>query len=281
MKSNHLASYPALAAAVRSIDLTGKSLLITGGGYGIGVSIVKSFIACNISEVILVGRTESKLKATCDELATATTTIRYVVADISKEADVQSLFASLDKSPDFLINNAGYLPQPGSFVDGDMSEWWRGFEINVWGTVLVTQAYLRHRRNEKNRTGLGPAVIVTLNTIGAFSIRPPNLSAYAASKAALARWNELAAADVPLSEARFISVHPGAVETAMADKSGLSGVFPHTDGTLVGEFISWLVSEEAAFLAGRFVWVNWDIDELREKKEEIVSKNLLISALAE
>jgi hypothetical protein len=37
----------------------------------------------------------------------------------------------------------------------------------------------------------------------------------------------------------------------------------------------WLATAEADFLKGRFVYVNWDIDELMEKKEEILAKNLL------
>ncbi|KAF4956796.1 hypothetical protein FGADI_3578 [Fusarium gaditjirri] len=282
MESHHLASYPALEATLKGIDLSGKSVLITGGGYGIGVDIARAFIARQASEITLVGRTESKLKATAESLASSGTKVTYLVADISSEKDVQGLFVSLgNRSPDFLINNAGYLPNPSLFVDGDLQEWWRGFTINVYGTALVTQNYLRHRRGAAKASVTSPAVVITLNTIGAFAIRPPQLSAYGASKAALARWNELVAADTPLSEARFISVHPGAVDTDMADKSGLKGVFPSTDGDLVGKFVTWLVSEDAAFLAGRFVWVNWDVTELLKRKGEIVEKDLLISNLSQ
>lgn len=38
---------------------------------------------------------------------------------------------------------------------------------------------------------------------------------------------------------------------------------------LYGEFALWLASEEAAFLAGRFVCANWDVDELKARAEEI------------
>ncbi|KAF4332367.1 short-chain dehydrogenase [Fusarium beomiforme] len=281
MESRHLASYPALEATIKGIDLSGKSVLITGGGYGIGVDIARAFVDRRASEITLVGRTESKLKATAESFSLSGTKVTYIVTDISSEEDVQRLFVSLDKSPDFLINNAGYLPNPSLFVDGDLQEWWRGFTVNVYGTALVTQNYLRHRRGAAKASVTSPAVVITLNTIGAFAIRPPQLSAYGVSKAALARWNELVAADVPPSEARFISVHPGAVETDMAEKSGLKGVFPSTDGNLVGKFVTWLVSEDAAFLSGRFVWVNWDITELLKKKGEIVEKDLLITNLSQ
>jgi len=44
---------------------------------------------------------------------------------------------------------------------------------------------------------------------------------------------------------------------------------------LSGHFCLWLVSSEADFLRGKFVWVNWDIDELKARKEEILSTDLL------
>lgn len=48
---------------------------------------------------------------------------------------------------------------------------------------------------------------------------------------------------------------------------------------LSGDFGVWAVSDEATFLKGRMVWVNWDVDELKAKKDEIVNSNLLTVAL--
>lgn len=282
MDAKYLTSYPALSAAVEKINLQGKSALITGGGYGLGTEIARAFASRNISQIILVGRTEAKLKDAADSLSPfPSTKVTYRTADISSKSDVKRLFESLDTSPDFLINNAGYLSNPASFVEGDLEEWWKGFTINVFGTALLTQSYFLHRRSLGGAEKLGPAVVITLNTIGAFNVRLPKLSGYSASKAALARWSELMGEDISASEARFVSVHPGTVETAMADKSGLAGVFPLTEAKLVGEFLTWLTSDDAGFLSSRFVWVNWDVEELLRRKEEIVSKDLLISTVAQ
>jgi hypothetical protein len=89
--------------------------------------------------------------------------------------------------------------------------------------------------------------------------------------------------DVPESVARFISVNPGAVKTAMFDKSKLEGKadFPTTDPRAAAEFIVWAASEEGAFLNGRLAWANWDVDELLAKRDEIVEKQLLFSSLKE
>ncbi len=71
-----------------------------------------------------------------------------------------------------------------------------------------------------------------------------------------------------------MSVHPGGVETDMYEKTGFpKGNF--TDPAVAANFILWSTSPEADFLAGRFAWANWDLDELKAKKKEILKKDLL------
>jgi hypothetical protein len=55
-----------------------------------------------------------------------------------------------------------------------------------------------------------------------------------------------------------------------------------TDITLVelaASFMVWISSPEAAFLKGKFVWSNWDVDELISKKEELLSTSALTLGL--
>lgn len=65
----------------------------------------------------------------------------------------------------------------------------------------------------------------------------------------------------------------------MGEKSGLKGI-PLTDPVLAANFIVWFASPEAEFLEGRFAWVNWDVEELKAKREEILEKNLLQCSIA-
>lgn len=48
---------------------------------------------------------------------------------------------------------------------------------------------------------------------------------------------------------------------------------------LPGHFCVWLASPEAKFLRGKFVWVNWDVDELKARAEEIARSKLLTTSL--
>lgn len=275
----HFAPYAALTAALERLSYSGKTILITGGGHGMGVDMCRSFAARKSSHIIIVGRNETRVKASAEKLAAEFPTTRFtaIAADISSKDDVKRLFENLVDSPGVLVNNAGYMPVPEKFQDADLDEWWSGYTINVFGTVLVTQTYLKHRQLKAPKTG--PGIIITLNTIAAYSFDMPSLSAYASSKAALARWLEVASHDVPQDVARFISVHPGAVETDMGHKAGIIETLAVTEAALTGDFTAWLASDEAIFLAGRFVWVNWDYEQLIGRKQEILEKNLFRTAL--
>ncbi|KAL6874830.1 hypothetical protein J3F83DRAFT_771166 [Trichoderma novae-zelandiae] len=191
----HTSRYAGLTAALERVDYSGKTILITGGGFGKGVDMCRSFAARGLRPRLAEEYPEAKFTP--------------VVADITSKDDVKRLFESLDVSPAVLVNNAGYMPEPKPFIDTDLEDWWAGYQINVYGSVNVTLTYLRHRAAQPSVDG--PGVVVTLNTIAAYKYDLPNLSSYGSTKAALARWSECVSVDVPLEAARFISVHPGAV----------------------------------------------------------------------
>jgi len=282
--SEHLKPYARLSPANLGKEYASKHILITGGGYGIGASIARAFAEARVASIVLVGRTESKLKATAEELGAdfPETSVQYRIVDISSAESVKHMFDSLTTTVDVLVNNAGFLSQPENFVNADLKEWWLSFEINVLGTATVTQGFLQTRTKSEAKD---EAVVVNLNTLGAYNVLVPNLSAYGASKAASWRMMELISTDVSSSGSipggvRVVNVHPGYVQTAMAAKSGLEGAFPPTDPQLAAEFIAWSVSDEAEFLANRFAWVGWDVDELVSRKAEIVEKDLLRTAIS-
>ncbi|TVY46013.1 Short chain dehydrogenase citE, partial [Lachnellula cervina] len=218
IQPKHLHPYPRLSPTHLKSEFTGKTILITGSGSGIGASTATAFALAGASHLILAGRTLSKLTTTASSLATSFPALKTstFVVDISSKTAVAALFAALDTSPDVLVNNAGYMPTVSKFGDGelDLGEWWRTFEVNVFGTALVTQSFLKHRlagSNGNAKTPLAPAVVISINTMGAYSqpFRAPGLSAYTSSKAALLRLSETLQDDVPAGVARFVSLHPG------------------------------------------------------------------------
>lgn len=181
---------------------------ITGGGHGIGSNIATSFAEHGVGLILLVGRAESRLLEAAERLSSVSArSVSYEVADLASEADIHRTFETHRFSPDILVNNARYMPTPEPFLSTNMSEYWLGFTINVLGTALLTQGCLSHHL-EHGPIGATPAVVITLNTTGAYGPRVPNLSAYLASKAALARWVKTVSADIDSQVARFIIRSP-------------------------------------------------------------------------
>ncbi|KAF6823641.1 short-chain dehydrogenase [Colletotrichum plurivorum] len=281
IKSVHYETYPGISPALLREEFSDKTVLLTGGGSGIGTTMARSFAEANIVHLIITGRTEATLKETSAALQADFPRLKvsHHVASVASTDDVAAVFAALDASPDVLVNNAGYLPAPANFVDADMRDWWQGFETNVFGTALMTQSYLRHRRAKGPGPKRQPGVVININTRAAYETRMPELSGYGASKAAILRLAESITDDVDASEVRVVSLHPGAVKSAMLTKSKL--VRPLTDAKLAADFVVWSASEKAAFLNGRFAWVNWNVDELESWKDVIVEKDLLRSSIKE
>ncbi|KAK5174349.1 uncharacterized protein LTR77_001429 [Saxophila tyrrhenica] len=100
----------------------------------------------------------------------------------------------------------------------------------------------------------------------------PTASGYAGSKLAATKVYETFGAENPQYE--VVHIHPGVISSEMNSKSGLGA----QDGAdLPASFIVWACSPEAGFLrgGGKFLWSNWDVDELKSRKEELAKPEQL------
>ena len=74
---------------------------------------------------------------------------------------------------------------------------------------------------------------------------------------------------------RAYSVHPGIIETEMSQKSAAMAEEPLNlewdDVNLASDFMVWLSSSEGKVVvpSGRFLWANWDVEELKARKDEM------------
>jgi NAD(P)-dependent dehydrogenase (short-subunit alcohol dehydrogenase family) len=88
-------------------------------------------------------------------------------------------------------------------------------------------------------------------------------SAYVASKLALVKFYEMIAAET--EDLQVVIIHPGVIDTRMNVKSDIAALgLPYDDIKLPAHFTIWAASKEAAFANGRFLWCNWDVDELKK-----------------
>jgi NAD(P)-dependent dehydrogenase (short-subunit alcohol dehydrogenase family) len=121
------------------IDLSGKTVLVTGSTAGIGHAIAKGLAATG-ADVVLNGRTEAKVDAAVAALSREGGKVRGFAADVSAAAGCKALLAALPEV-DILINNAGIF-EPKGFLDIPDEDWSRFFEVNVMSGVRLARAYL-------------------------------------------------------------------------------------------------------------------------------------------
>jgi NAD(P)-dependent dehydrogenase (short-subunit alcohol dehydrogenase family) len=143
--------------------------------------------------------------------------------------------------------------------------------VNVRGTYLITRAFLQLIGADKPR-----ATIVDVASSAAISVMPGG-SAYCISKAAVAFLQQFIAAENPNVAA--VSIHPGVVVTDMTTENAMFGRFAIDPPELPGGFAVWLTTEAARFLSGRYVDVHWPVDELVQRKDEIVQQGKLLMGL--
>ncbi|KAM0406584.1 hypothetical protein ACHAPZ_003351 [Fusarium culmorum] len=270
------ATYPAIDETNPELSADGKVVFITGGGSGIGRQIAKSFLTAGAKGIFLAGRTESTLQETVSELKSLSgstdnkTTFHYATADVTDVDTVEVAFKQATEvfgHVDILIQNSGYLDDHRSVSDSDLDDYWKTFEVNVKGGLIVVKEFLKQSR-------AGDTIINMSSGAGHLPYLP-GYSAYSGSKLAFAKIMEYVQHEHP--DLRVFSIQPGAVETAMQAKSGIPAV---DDISLPASYCVWLAgSRDADNLKGRFLWTNWDVDELKDRIDEIKEKNLLIHGL--
>jgi NAD(P)-dependent dehydrogenase (short-subunit alcohol dehydrogenase family) len=181
--------------------LQDKVALITGGGTGIGASIARTFSDAG-ARVIIAGRNAARLATVAAELGA-----QAIVADVSDEASVVALFATIDADaggPDILVNNAGVTGPVARAADMNLAAWDETMAINVRGTLLC----IKHAVPRMRARGGGSII----NVSSLMGLRgQPMRSAYTASKYAVLGITDAVAQEVGVDRIRVNALCPGAV----------------------------------------------------------------------
>lgn len=189
---------------------TNNTVLVTGGGSGIGFEIARRFLAAG-NNIILTGRNEAKLKEAVAQLSGA----EYLVADVTNRAEVANLVIQLTSTYpnlNILVNNAGkaYKHLLDQAVDTQALAR-EEMETNYLAAVHLTDLLLPHLKQQQE------AAIINISSIVGF-VPALSIPTYSASKAALHSYTQALrltlAGTAP--QVRIIEVMPPLVDTAFA-----------------------------------------------------------------
>lgn len=193
-----------------------KSVLVTGGGTGIGRAIALAF-AREGARVAVAGRTESSLAETVRLIEEEGGKAVVLVGDVANGADaarlVRETVARLG-ALDIAVNNAGILGAVAPIADLTEEDWQRVVDTNLTGTWLAMKHEIAHMRTQG-----GGAIVNIASNLGVH-MRLAGLGAYAVSKAAVSALTRSAARDHIGDGVRINSVSPGPVDTPMSSRPG-------------------------------------------------------------
>jgi 3-oxoacyl-[acyl-carrier protein] reductase len=270
------------------MKLKNLNALITGGSQGLG-KVIAEFFLREGANVLICSRGEKELFATRDELAKKYPSQKVFAktCDVSSEAQVNELvvFALRELgSLDALVLNAGIYGPMGATESVSFDEWKRALEINLYGVLLPCRAAIPHFKK------IGRGKIIVLSGGGATNPLP-NISAYAASKAAVVRLMETLAEELKSFHVDVNAIAPGALATRLVDevlaagaeKVGAAffeknknwkekGAVPLELGASLAVY---LASAESNGITGKLISAQWDPwKDLQQHRDELAKSDI-------
>ena len=207
--------------------LAGKTGVITGGASGIGEATAFLFAKEGCSVIIADIDTENGSRV-CKSIIEQGGICRFVEHDVVNEDSWKALIAETVRvynKLDILVNNAG-IGFAKSIVDMSYAEWQNVMKINLDSVFLG----LKYSLGAIRKGGRGGSIVNVSSASGI--VASPGASAYCASKAGIRLLTKSAALESAAAGdgIRINSVHPGAVDTPIWQKSNWWNDFSKSHG---------------------------------------------------
>jgi 3-oxoacyl-[acyl-carrier protein] reductase len=197
-----------------SKTLEGKIALITGGSRGIGAAIAKRLAADGANVAITYTKGAVAAASVVKGIERAGGRAIAIQADA---ADVDATKAAVEQTVaafgqlDVLVNNAG-TAIPKSFEETTLEELDRLIDVNVRGTLVATQAALKHMKS-------GGRIIMIGSSVGE-RVMVPGLVPYSATKGAVKMFTQGLSREVGSRGITVNNVQPGPIDTDLNPSAG-------------------------------------------------------------
>ena len=260
-------TYPAISPTSPMNDQSDRTILITGGSSGIGYGTAKAFASANAARVILIARNRERLEAAAAKIMEEYPSARVSIhaADCASQEQMSAMwkqFAEDDVFVDVFVIGASATQPPKT-----LEEQVAAINFNMIVNLSSFECFRKQPNPSKRSTCL-----ISLSS-AALHCYPYQAGTYAATKAGFADYLCHMADFISENEMRIINYHPGAVYTEAAEKAGeVPKDLPiWDDPSLSSDMAVWLAGENAGFLHGRYIWANWDAEELMGMKEQLLA----------
>jgi NAD(P)-dependent dehydrogenase (short-subunit alcohol dehydrogenase family) len=236
---------------------TGKVVLVTGAGGGIGRAVAVRF-AAEGAHVAVNDLTAETVQAVVAEIKAAGGTALGVPADVSESSKVDAMFGRIEAElgpVDVLYNNAGLIDTTRHFLNADLDWWNRIVRVNLGSVFLCSHraAGVMARRRK--------GVIISTSSGGGTRAHRGNV-AYDATKGGIEAMTRAMALDLAPYGIRVNGVVPGFINTYGLSEDqlrerektvplGRYGVAEDMTGAAL-----FLASDDAAYITGQFVSVD-------------------------
>ena len=260
----------------REHDLATQVAIVTGASRGVGRAVAEALSAAGAS-VALAARSRRQL----EEVATGLERVLVAPTDVTDAAAVGALVEETERRlgpPTLLVSNAGAWRSAGPLWEADPAAWWEDVEVSLRGAFLCARAVL------PGMLARGSGRVVNVSSYAANGPRP-YASGYAAGKAAVLRLTDSLAAELGGTGVHAFAISPGFVRTELVGRVLRSpqgrrwlpelaerqdALEPERAGRLVVD----IASGRLDALAGRFLHVLDDVDDLAARAEEIRARDL-------
>ena len=196
-----------------SIDLTGRTAIVTGASAGLGRRFAKILAACG-AKVACTARSRDKLDALVEEIAADGGTAQAFALDVRDAAQLQAIIPAVAETlgqPDILINNAGIVDaERATKMSIELID--DVFDTNLRSVFILSNEFARPLIEKKM-----PGRIVNIASMAANHYDGNGASLYSTTKAGVVRVTETLAVEWSKFHINVNGIAPGAFSSDMMD----------------------------------------------------------------
>jgi glucose 1-dehydrogenase len=250
--------------------LRGQTALVTGAGSGIGEGIARALGAAGAAVAVNYVSSPEAATRVVDDIRAGGVEARAIRADVSREAEVDAMFAELLGAwgrIDILVSNAG-LQRDAPLVDMTLEQWNTVLGVNLTGVFLCTRAAARAMVRQRPDAAVSRAAgkIICVSSVHEVIPWAGHVN-YAASKGGVKLFMQSVAQELAPHHIRVNSIAPGAIQTSINRAAwetpealaSLLTLIPY--GRIgvpadIGRAVAWLASDAADYVHGQTLVVD-------------------------